>query len=136
MTEFIARNNSPLHGLLSTKGEDVLSDEDGAKEWLGELDQEDMNMLHSFGSLTTSALLDKVKELQDLAYQLGIDEAREMTRGKFIRILPASHLLSSVLSGKFLDILSKRDAGRDTSNGYSLTPLSSPISSFRRDSLR
>jgi hypothetical protein len=82
VTEFIARNNSPLRGLLNQKGEEVSSDEDGTKEWLAELDQDDMNMLHSFGSLTTSALLDKVKELQDLAYQLGIDESREMTRGK------------------------------------------------------
>ena len=65
VTEFIARNNSPLRGLLNVKGEEASSDEDGTKEWLGELDQEDMNMLHSFGSLTTSALLDKVKELQD-----------------------------------------------------------------------
>ena len=82
VTEFIARNNSPLHGLQTARSEEFSSDEDGAKEWLGELDQEDMNMLHSFGSLTTTALLDKVKELQDLAYQLGIDESREMTRGE------------------------------------------------------
>lgn len=92
MTEFIARNNSPLHGLLSGKSDDASSDEDGAKEWMGELDQEDMNMLHSFGSLTTTALLDKVKELQDLAYQLGIDESREMTRGTPGRLLLSHHL--------------------------------------------
>lgn len=89
VTEFIARNNSPLHGILSGRTEDASSDEDGTKEWMTELDQEDMNMLHSFGSLTTSALLDKVKELQDLAYQLGIDESRQMTRGESASRLPS-----------------------------------------------
>lgn len=91
VTEFIARNNSPLHGLLTNRTEDGLLDEDGAKEWMAELDPEDMNMLHSFGSLTTSALLDKVKELQDLAYQLGIDESRQMTRGQSHRLYSYHH---------------------------------------------
>ncbi|KAL3872774.1 hypothetical protein ACJMK2_035975 [Sinanodonta woodiana] len=40
-----------------------------------------------FGSLTTSQLIDKVRGLQNLAYQLGLDEAQEMTRGKFLNIL-------------------------------------------------
>jgi hypothetical protein len=56
-------------------------------EWLRDLDQEDINMLHGFGSLTASALLEKVKELQNLSYQLGLEEAREMTRGKFLNVL-------------------------------------------------
>lgn len=114
VTEFIARNNSPLHGLIGVRGEEASSDEDGVKEWLGELDQEDMNMLHSFGSLTSNSLMEKVKELQDLAYQLGIDESREMTRGKF------------------LEILSKKDPQPVVQETNSLTPLSSPISSIRR----
>ena len=40
-------------------------------EWLRDLDQDDINMLHGLGSLTTFALLDKVRELQDLSFQLG-----------------------------------------------------------------
>ena len=114
VTEFIARNNSPLHGLIGVRGEEICTEEEGVREWLGELDQEDMNMLHSFGSLTSNSLMEKVKELQDLAYQLGIDESREMTRGKF------------------LEILSKKDPQPVVQETNSLTPLSSPISSIRR----
>ena len=39
------------------------------------------------GSLTTANLMEKVRGLQNLAYQLGLDESREMTRGKFLNIL-------------------------------------------------
>ncbi|KAH8027919.1 hypothetical protein HPB51_011149 [Rhipicephalus microplus] len=39
------------------------------------------------GSLTAAALLEKVKDLQNLAYKLGIEESREMTRGRFLDIL-------------------------------------------------
>ncbi|XP_074655933.1 protein lin-52 homolog isoform X2 [Tubulanus polymorphus] len=56
-------------------------------KWMAELEKEDIDMLQEFGSLTLSQLLDKVRELQNLAYQLGLEEAREMTRGKFLAIL-------------------------------------------------
>lgn len=38
------------------------------------------------GSLTTSGLIMEVKKLHDLAYQLGLEEAKEMTRGKYLNI--------------------------------------------------
>ena len=44
-------------------------------------------MLYGFGSLTTTALMDKVKEIQNLAYQLGLEEEREMARARFLDIL-------------------------------------------------
>jgi len=44
-------------------------------------------MLYGYGSLTTSALLDKVKEIQNLAYQLGLEEEREMARARFLNVL-------------------------------------------------
>lgn len=50
--------------------------------------EDDINMLHEFSSLTTVSLMEKVKCLQNLAFQLGMDECREMTRGKFLQILP------------------------------------------------
>lgn len=55
--------------------------------WEAELEPNDINMLNELGSLTTSNLMEKVKGLQNLAYQLGLDESREMTRGKFLNIL-------------------------------------------------
>ena len=76
VTEFLANSSPPLFDSNST-----------SSEWLTDLDQDDINMLHGFGSLTASALLEKVKELQNLSYQLGLEEAREMTRGKFLNVL-------------------------------------------------
>ncbi|XP_035210403.1 protein lin-52 homolog isoform X2 [Stegodyphus dumicola] len=43
-------------------------------EWLRDLDHEDISVLQGFGSLTAAALLEKVRDLQNLAYQLGLEE--------------------------------------------------------------
>lgn len=51
------------------------------------LDEDGLVMLQELGSLTASALLEKVKDLQNLAYKLGVEEAREMTRGRMLDIL-------------------------------------------------
>uniref|UniRef100_G3MRI8 Protein lin-52 homolog n=1 Tax=Amblyomma maculatum TaxID=34609 RepID=G3MRI8_AMBMU len=51
------------------------------------LDEDGLVMLQELSSLTAAALLEKVKDLQNLAYQLGIEESREMTRGRFLGIL-------------------------------------------------
>uniref|UniRef100_A0A3Q3K095 Protein lin-52 homolog n=1 Tax=Monopterus albus TaxID=43700 RepID=A0A3Q3K095_MONAL len=55
--------------------------------WMAELESEDIEMLKELGSLTTANLMEKIKGLQNLAYQLGLEESREMTRGKFLNIL-------------------------------------------------
>lgn len=51
------------------------------------LDQEGLVMLQELGSLTTAALLEKVKDLQNMSYKLAADEAREVARGRFLDIL-------------------------------------------------
>ncbi|XP_013909503.1 PREDICTED: protein lin-52 homolog [Thamnophis sirtalis] len=72
-------------------------------KWMAELENDDIDMLRGcpddnynisflyyqieLGSLTTANLMEKVRGLQNLAYQLGLDESREMTRGKFLNIL-------------------------------------------------
>uniref|UniRef100_A0A670Y9E3 Protein lin-52 homolog n=2 Tax=Serpentes TaxID=8570 RepID=A0A670Y9E3_PSETE len=77
-------------------------------KWMAELENDDIDMLRELGSLTTANLMEKVRGLQNLAYQLGLDESpwgrykqneeekkikaiitepREMTRGKFLNIL-------------------------------------------------
>ncbi|XP_026008789.1 protein lin-52 homolog, partial [Astatotilapia calliptera] len=56
-------------------------------KWMSDLESEDIEMLKELGSLTTANLMEKVKGLQNLAYQLGLEESREMTRGKFLNIL-------------------------------------------------
>ncbi|XP_069695168.1 protein lin-52 homolog isoform X2 [Periplaneta americana] len=55
--------------------------------WTKGLDSDDINLLHQFGSLTASGLIAEVKKLHDVAYQLGLEEAKEMTRGKYLNIL-------------------------------------------------
>lgn len=37
-------------------------------------------------SLTTAGLISKVKELHDIAYQLGLEESKEITRGKYLNL--------------------------------------------------
>ncbi|XP_043328469.1 protein lin-52 homolog isoform X3 [Cervus elaphus] len=56
-------------------------------KWMAEIERDDIDMLKELGSLTTANLMEKVRGLQNLAYQLGLDESREMTRGKFLNIL-------------------------------------------------
>ncbi|XP_061824958.1 protein lin-52 homolog [Nerophis lumbriciformis] len=60
---------------------------DSPPKWMAELESEDIEMLKELGALTTANLMEKVKGLQNLAYQLGLEESREMTRGKFLNIL-------------------------------------------------
>ncbi|KAI4463397.1 lin52 family member [Holotrichia oblita] len=47
---------------------------------------EDQTYLHQLASLSTSGLISKVKDLHDMAYQLGLEESKEMTRGKYLNI--------------------------------------------------
>jgi len=55
--------------------------------WLAAVEKESPDMLQEFGSLSPSQLLEKVRGLQELAFQLGLEEAHEMVRGKFLNIL-------------------------------------------------
>ncbi|XP_072895365.1 protein lin-52 homolog isoform X1 [Hemitrygon akajei] len=43
-------------------------------KWMAELEKDDIDMLKELGSLTTANLMEKVRGLQNLAYQLGLDE--------------------------------------------------------------
>ncbi|KAG7302011.1 hypothetical protein JYU34_013461 [Plutella xylostella] len=54
--------------------------------WDKALTTEDISFMQQLGSLTTSGLIMEVKKLHDLAYQLGLEEAKEMTRGKYLNI--------------------------------------------------
>lgn len=85
VTDFIAKNVTATQEI----------EENIPNEWSGELDQEDIRVFHGFSSLSQSALIDKVKEMQNLAYQLGLEESHEMTRGKFLSILESSTSLKA-----------------------------------------
>ncbi|XP_044629926.1 protein lin-52 homolog isoform X3 [Equus asinus] len=45
-------------------------------KWMAEIERDDIDMLKELGSLTTANLMEKVRGLQNLAYQLGLDESR------------------------------------------------------------
>ncbi|KAF0288911.1 Protein lin-52 [Amphibalanus amphitrite] len=49
--------------------------------------QQDMKLFHEYASLRPEQLVDVVKQLQNVAYLLGLEEAKEMRRGKYLNIL-------------------------------------------------
>merc|ERR1712226_224557 len=56
-------------------------------EYLQNLSREDLETLMQLGSLGVPQLMQEVKRLQNIAYQLGQEETKEMTRGKYLNIL-------------------------------------------------
>ncbi|XP_042224745.1 protein lin-52 homolog isoform X2 [Homarus americanus] len=52
-----------------------------------DLEEPDYNLLYQFRLLTALEIIEEVKKLQNVAYQLGLEEAKEMTRGKYLHIL-------------------------------------------------
>ncbi|CAK1582671.1 unnamed protein product [Parnassius mnemosyne] len=61
------------------------NDNQSPPSWKG-LTKDDYSYMQQLGSLSTSGLIMEVKRLHDLAYQLGLEEAKEMTRGKYLNI--------------------------------------------------
>ncbi|XP_037912720.1 protein lin-52 homolog isoform X2 [Hermetia illucens] len=54
--------------------------------WTRGLSQEDLNSMHQLGVLSTNGLIAEIRKLYDQAYQFGLMEAKEMTRGKYLAI--------------------------------------------------
>ncbi|XP_012254326.1 protein lin-52 homolog isoform X3 [Athalia rosae] len=54
--------------------------------WSTSFTADDLNKLHQLGNLSMTGLIAEVKKLHDTAYQLGLEEAKEMTRGKYLNI--------------------------------------------------
>merc|ERR1712059_9499 len=76
--------STPAHGSQGVEGGDVVG---GQTEYLQNLSREDLETLMQLGSLTVPQLMGEVKRLQNIAYQLGQEETKEMTRGKYLNIL-------------------------------------------------
>ena len=49
--------------------------------------KDDFSSIHQLANLPTQNLMDEIIRLQNIAYQLGLDEIKEMTRGKYLNIL-------------------------------------------------
>lgn len=58
--------------------------------WAKGLTQDDINQIHKLGSLSRTELITEVKKLYDAAFKLGLKEAKEMTRGKYLNIFSNS----------------------------------------------
>lgn len=55
-------------------------------DWSNGLTQDDINSMHQLGALSHSGLITEIQKLNDQTYQLGVQEAKEMTRGKYLNI--------------------------------------------------
>ena len=55
--------------------------------YLHNLTREELETLMQLGGLSVQQLVSEVKRLQNVAYQLGQEESKEMTRGKYLNIL-------------------------------------------------
>jgi len=76
-----------VNQFLPTTPTTNLSSPSQGGEWLQELCKEDMELLIQLGTLSIPQILNEVRKLQNLAYQLGQEETKEMTRGKYLNIL-------------------------------------------------
>ncbi|XP_073835595.1 DREAM core complex component lin-52 [Musca autumnalis] len=72
ITDFIAMSDTPIRT--------------PAPEWSRGLSQEDANAMLQLSTLPPNALIMEIKKIYDEAYQLGVSEAKEMTRGKYLGI--------------------------------------------------
>ena len=59
----------------------------GGGSVLHNMTREEMETLMQLGNLDVQELMSEVKRLQNIAYQLGQEESKEMTRGKYLNIL-------------------------------------------------
>ncbi|XP_022199465.1 protein lin-52 homolog isoform X2 [Nilaparvata lugens] len=57
------------------------------KLWNKPLDEEDYVLMTQLSTLSHGALIAEVKKLHDAAYKLGLEEAKEMTKGKYLNVL-------------------------------------------------
>lgn len=55
-------------------------------EWEADFDGDENQMLFALGGLTGNSILEKVSEYSNLAYELGLEEAKEMTRGALLKV--------------------------------------------------
>ncbi|XP_037938572.1 protein lin-52 homolog isoform X2 [Teleopsis dalmanni] len=72
ITDFIAMSDTPICT--------------PAPEWTNGLSREDVTSMLELSKLSHNGVILEVKNIYDDAYQLGVHEAKEMTRGKYLGI--------------------------------------------------
>lgn len=76
-----------VHQFLPNTPSNAPSQGGASGGWLEGLSKEDMELLVQLGTLSVPLILQEVQRLQNFAYQLGQQENKEMTRGKYLNIL-------------------------------------------------
>uniref|UniRef100_A0A914V5J8 Uncharacterized protein n=1 Tax=Plectus sambesii TaxID=2011161 RepID=A0A914V5J8_9BILA len=51
-----------------------------------DLDPDDVRLVNELGQLNADQLMEHIKNLQNNAYALGVEEAKQLSRGKFLKI--------------------------------------------------
>ncbi|XP_002158091.1 protein lin-52 homolog [Hydra vulgaris] len=70
--------------LKASQTKSTILDIDGKQD---ELTEADLEKIDELSSLSVPQIMERFLELKNQAYQLGIEEAKEMTRGKYLNIL-------------------------------------------------
>ncbi|KAH8336069.1 hypothetical protein KR074_004052, partial [Drosophila pseudoananassae] len=78
MDEFLTMSDTPMYTPSMDLGNNLTS--------------EDMAKIHKLSHLTPDQLVEKIKSMHDEIYQLGLREAKEMTRGKLLGIFDRERL--------------------------------------------
>lgn len=71
-----ARHNTEHEGMLPSK----------QKSFRTDLSPDDVKLVNELGRLTPDQLAEYIKSVQNTAYTLGIEEARQFSRGKMLQI--------------------------------------------------
>uniref|UniRef100_A0A182NLH9 Uncharacterized protein n=1 Tax=Anopheles dirus TaxID=7168 RepID=A0A182NLH9_9DIPT len=79
LLELVERNDSPE--MWETK-DAVFT----PPSWMKGLTQDDINAMYQLGALSKNGLLAEIKKIFDQAYNIGQQEAKEITKGKNLEI--------------------------------------------------
>ncbi|KAL5283884.1 LIN52 family protein [Megaselia abdita] len=77
LNNFIKMSDTPIHAQSTAS-------------WARGLTQEEINSMHQLGNLSTNQLIKEITKVYDEAYKLGVIEAKEISRGKFLGIFQNS----------------------------------------------
>ncbi|CAF0738738.1 unnamed protein product [Didymodactylos carnosus] len=62
------------------------------------IDEETDVMLKELRTFTTAQLVNKIRDMMNMAYQLGVEEAKEMSRGKLLNIFDQQTSHTNILN--------------------------------------
>uniref|UniRef100_A0A182VRR4 Uncharacterized protein n=1 Tax=Anopheles minimus TaxID=112268 RepID=A0A182VRR4_9DIPT len=81
-------DNSGLFELLDSNGSPEMWESNNCTppSWMKGLTQDDINAMYQLGALSKNGLLAEIKKIFDQAYNIGLQEAKEITKGKNLEI--------------------------------------------------